>query len=145
MYLLAFTSLLFAISKLLYYYVYTQCTVDSVYGQECPNGSTTQLFVGEGSIPLPMIVPACITCDFFSGTGLVNPTDFTWSRNPNSDNTPLTNGSFGGNVLITSDTRTLILIDPAAIVSVNDIIRCDSASNGQHLITIQSFGKLNIN
>ena len=123
----------------------------SVYGQECPNGSTTQLFVGDGSIPLPMIVPACITCDFFSGGALVNPTDFTWSRNPNKDNTPLTNGSFGGNVLITSDTRTLILVDPASVVSVNDIIRCDSASNpgpnaqDQHLITIQSFGKFNIN
>ena len=80
-----------------------------------------------------MTVPACITCDFFSGTGPVNPTDFIWSRNPNSDNTPLTNG----NVLITFDTRTLILVDPAAVVSVNDIIRCNSASNGQHLITIQ--------
>ena len=122
---------MFAISKIIILTV-----LDSVYGQECPNGSTTQLFVGDGSIPLPMTVPACITCDF-SGTGLVNPTDFIWSRNPNSDNTPLTNGSFGGNVLITSDTHTLILVDPAAVVSVNDIIRCDSASNGQHLITIQ--------
>ena len=92
-----------------------------------------------------MTVPACLTCNFFSGGALANPTDFTWSRNPNSDNTPLTNGSFGGNVLITSDTRTLILLDPTGVVSVLDIIRCDSASNGQHLITIQSFSKLNIN
>ena len=46
-----------------------------------------------------MTVPVCITCDF-SGTGLVNPTDFTWSRSPTSDNTPLTDGSFDGDVLI---------------------------------------------
>ena len=90
-----------------------------------------------------MTVPACLTCNFFINNALANPTDFTWSRNPNSDMTPLTNGSFG-TVLITSDTRTLILFDPAAVVSVNDIIRCDSASNGQHLITIQSFSKLNL-
>ena len=57
---------------------------------------------------------------FFSGTGLA---DFIWSRDRNSDNTPLTNSSFGGNVLITFDTRTLILVDPTAVVSVNDIIQ----------------------
>ena len=91
-----------------------------------------------------MTVPACLTCNFFSSRALVNPTDFTWSRNPNTDNTPLTNGSFGGKVLITPDTRTLILLDPAAVVSVNDIIKCSSASNGQHITTIQSFSKLNI-
>ena len=108
-------------------------TVGNVLGQQCPTNGNSHTFLGiTSSYPVPLTNPFCIRC-CFSG---VCPPDVIWSL----DDTSLTNGSINGNVLINS-AAILILLNPSNVLSVGNILSCNSVSQDQYDITITEFSK----
>ena len=116
------------------------CTLGDVQGQQCPHNDI-QRIIGDVSRAVPLTSPLCFQCVYFVGGSIVTPTDITWSRGPSPFIT-LTNGSMNGNVLIDPNTDILILPNPINVINVGNTLRCNSATQGQHLITITQFSKL---
>ena len=115
-------------------------TLGDVQGQQCPHNDI-QGITSDGSRAVPLTSPLCFRCLYLVGGNVVTPTDITWSRGPSPFIT-LTNGSMNGNVLIDPNTDILILPNPIDVINVGNTLRCNSASQGQHEITITQFSKL---
>lgn len=109
---------------------------------QCPPDVTTVFVFADRTINLPLTVPLCIACRFIGTMGdRIQFSDGIWRDMGGAE---LTNGSFNGNVTLssTSDTTAITLTYPEAVIEVGDMIRCVSASIGRlHVITIGGFSK----
>ena len=108
--------------------------VGCVQGQQCPFQNPVFVFMPIPAFADPLTSSLCLRCGF----GLVGfPSDTVWSLNGNT----LTNGSMNGDVLIDNE-NTIILLNPANVLRVNDTLTCTSASApGEHNITIAEFSE----
>ena len=110
---------------------------------QCPANVNPIFTINDREINVPLTEPVCLQCAFFSNQGMrISFSDGMWRK---GTNTVLNNGSFSGNVVITStsDTTILTLNYPDAVVDVGDTLTCSSSSAGQQsIITIGAFGKL---
>ena len=113
---------------------YTTFSVGCVHRQQCPIQYQVFLFSSYKVFVNTLNVTLCLKCGF-GRAGY--PSDTVWSLNGNT----LINGSMNGEVLIDSN-NTIILLNPANVLKVNDTLTCTSASApGEYNITIVEFSE----
>ena len=113
---------------------------------QCPPNVTSNIFVRDITINVPLTEPFCLGCRFFGGGGdLVTFSDGVWRKGSNPG-TVLNDGDFNGNVSISSTSNTVFLIMeyPDDVVDVGDTLTCSSSTaNQQNIVTVGDFSKCN--
>ena len=112
---------------------------------QCPPDVTSNFFVRDVTIIVPLFKTVCLGCRFFSGGGdLATFSDGVWRKGSNPG-TVLYDGDYNGNVSISSTSNTLFLTMnyPDAVVDVGDTLTCSSSTaNQQNIVTVGEFSKI---
>lgn len=113
---------------------------------QCPVNVTSIFIISDRTINVPLTVPLCLACRFLNNMGdRIAFNDGTWARGMGAGSVTLTNGSFNGNITLssTSDTTFITLTFPGAVVNVGDVLVCSSVqANAQNILTIGAFSNL---